>query len=220
MKIRQTLAASAIALAAFGVSAANAGTVLSDNFDSDTPVTTNWLGDATFVPVPATPVLGFPSVDLVGAADGFANLAYMGNTGGVSVDLDGSTGNGNNPAGEIASTMTLAQGNYVVTFLLAGNMRGGPNQTTAVAIGNTVIDITPLSNTQPYMLYTEAFTNVSGKLTFTDLGPSDQEGDLLDNISVTTAVPEPATWAMMLIGFGAVGFMMRGSRRNQSAALT
>ncbi|HWY61451.1 MAG TPA: PEPxxWA-CTERM sorting domain-containing protein [Rhizomicrobium sp.] len=31
----------------------------------------------------------------------------------------------------------------------------------------------------------------------------------------TSGVPEPATWAMMLIGFGAVGFAMRGSRRKQ-----
>jgi hypothetical protein len=35
----------------------------------------------------------------------------------------------------------------------------------------------------------------------------------------TSGVPEPATWAMMLIGFGAVGFMMRGSRRNQQLAV-
>jgi hypothetical protein len=33
-----------------------------------------------------------------------------------------------------------------------------------------------------------------------------------------TAVPEPAVWAMMLIGFGAVGFMMRG--RKQGAVAT
>jgi hypothetical protein len=42
------------------------------------------------------------------------------------------------------------------------------------------------------------------------------------NIGATfaSAVPEPATWAMMLIGFGAVGFMMRGSRNKQDGALT
>jgi hypothetical protein len=36
---------------------------------------------------------------------------------------------------------------------------------------------------------------------------------------VTSAVPEPTTWAMMLIGFGAVGFAMRKrpSRRLQMA---
>ena len=31
---------------------------------------------------------------------------------------------------------------------------------------------------------------------------------------VTSAVPEPTTWAMMLLGFGAVGFGMRRSRQN------
>jgi hypothetical protein len=34
-----------------------------------------------------------------------------------------------------------------------------------------------------------------------------------------SAVPEPATWAMFLVGFGAMGFMMRGSRRKQAAVL-
>lgn len=32
---------------------------------------------------------------------------------------------------------------------------------------------------------------------------------------VTPAVPEPGTWAMMLIGFGAIGFSMRRGRRVQ-----
>ena len=47
---------------------------------------------------------------------------------------------------------------------------------------------------------------------------------ILDNISVNavgpigSAVPEPATWAMMIIGFGAVGSMVRTSRRRQAYA--
>jgi hypothetical protein len=31
----------------------------------------------------------------------------------------------------------------------------------------------------------------------------------LQNVRVTSAIPEPTTWAMMLIGFGAVGYSMR-----------
>lgn len=45
---------------------------------------------------------------------------------------------------------------------------------------------------------------------------------VLDNISInaiSSAVPEPATWAMMIIGFGAVGTMVRTSRRRQAFAL-
>ncbi|MBT9472342.1 MAG: PEPxxWA-CTERM sorting domain-containing protein [Phenylobacterium sp.] len=36
-------------------------------------------------------------------------------------------------------------------------------------------------------------------------------GPLLDNVSigVSSAVPEPATWAMMIMGFGLVGSAMR-----------
>ena len=34
----------------------------------------------------------------------------------------------------------------------------------------------------------------------------------------TDAIPEPATWAVMLIGFGGVGASMRNARRKQAAA--
>jgi hypothetical protein len=36
--------------------------------------------------------------------------------------------------------------------------------------------------------------------------------------SIMAAVPEPATWAMMILGFGGVGFMMRRVRRDQVPA--
>jgi len=35
----------------------------------------------------------------------------------------------------------------------------------------------------------------------------------------TPAVPEPATWAMMLLGFGGIGLTMRRGRRNAKTAL-
>jgi hypothetical protein len=38
------------------------------------------------------------------------------------------------------------------------------------------------------------------------------------NVSLTSSVPEPATWAMFLLGFGGIGFMMRNSRRKGSVA--
>lgn len=39
---------------------------------------------------------------------------------------------------------------------------------------------------------------------------------IIDNIAITTtapAVPEPGTWALMLLGFGAVGYSMRRCRK-------
>jgi hypothetical protein len=41
----------------------------------------------------------------------------------------------------------------------------------------------------------------------------DNHDDFIIRATVTPAVPEPATWAMMLLGFGAVGFTMRRHRR-------
>jgi len=35
--------------------------------------------------------------------------------------------------------------------------------------------------------------------------------------TITPSVPEPATWAMMLLGFGGIGFAMRRRRRNGAA---
>lgn len=36
----------------------------------------------------------------------------------------------------------------------------------------------------------------------------------INNAVVTAAVPEPATWAMMLVGFGGIGFAMRRRKRH------
>ena len=47
----------------------------------------------------------------------------------------------------------------------------------------------------------------------------DNKADIMARVSmVTSAVPEPATWAMMIIGFGAVGTMARASRRRNALA--
>ena len=43
-------------------------------------------------------------------------------------------------------------------------------------------------------------------------GNNSGAGSLGGSITIRQAVPEPATWAMMLIGFGAVGFAMRRRR--------
>jgi len=40
-----------------------------------------------------------------------------------------------------------------------------------------------------------------------------------DDFAFSSGVPEPATWAMMIIGFGGVGSMVRSARRKQALAL-
>ena len=68
------------------------------------------------------------------------------------------------------------------------------------------MDIAPLASNAPWEFVTLYFANVSGPVTFEGLGPSDQQGDLLGTVTVSTAVPEPSTWAMMLLGFVGLGF--------------
>lgn len=43
--------------------------------------------------------------------------------------------------------------------------------------------------------------------------------NLVNSLRVTAAVPEPAAWAMMLVGFGMVGAASRYRRRNVKASL-
>lgn len=81
-------------------------------------------------------------------------------------------------------------------------------------IGGIVLD--PSSTLSGFDQSRLSFT--SDSLFFNFEGLSIQASDRISaNVAfVTSAVPEPATWAMMLLGFGAVGSAMR---RRQKAAM-
>jgi PEP-CTERM motif len=56
----------------------------------------------------------------------------------------------------------------------------------------------------------------SDTLEFRAAGTSDSYGGSLDAVSLTAAVPEPSTWAMMILGFLGIGFLAH--RRNRSSS--
>lgn len=73
----------------------------------------------------------------------------------------------------------------------------------------------------------QSSTRTNGRLTFvadagstiTGLTLSSSQNSLeTDNYGIIAAVPEPATWAMMLVGFGGIGFSMRRKRSQASFA--
>ncbi len=191
------LAAAGILIAGITVSQPSyAAIVLQDNFDAAGPGDhLSWSGDAVFT---STSPPG--SVDLIGVGGSFDLQPGHGSY----VDLDGSTGSGNNPAGQLTSFPSFGAGTYTLTFDLAGNQRTAASQETVVSLGSFSQAFTLASNV-PFTSHSLTFTTITGgQLRFTETGPSDQQGNLLDNV-VLTAVPEPSTWAMMVLGFLGIG---------------
>jgi choice-of-anchor C domain-containing protein len=163
------------------------------------------------------------STSLTGWTIGSGNIDYIGSYWKASdqnrsLDLNGLV------PGSIFQTFNglVAGQSYIVTFDLAGNPAGGPqpkyitastNETTFNAsfdssshspgsMGWTSESFTFVaSGTSDTLTFASATILVSGNGDFpTAFGPA------LDNVSVTP-VPEPSTWAMMIVGFMGIGFM-------------
>jgi hypothetical protein len=72
---------------------------------------------------------------------------------------------------------------------------------------------------------TDSANFTSGLITYNWSGGSIAKGATFDlnfaswnNSNYASGVPEPATWAMFLAGFGGIGFMMRAARRKGAVA--
>ena len=130
------------------------------------------------------------STDAANATIGFSN--FTGDVFGVGGNFFGSNITGAFAAGDVTLTATDADGTVSQTILNAG------------------------------MSSFLGFVSTSG-ITGMTLASSQGNGPLwptADNLTLGgqlgSAVPEPATWAMMIIGFGAVGSMVRNSRRRNA----
>ncbi len=157
----------------------------------------------------------------------FAGFTQSGNTGftgvGAGLGTSGSFGASFGPVGSVGSisqTLTTTAGqSYLISFDLQNLSGGTPNFYQVLFDGAQLFSAT---NSAAFG-YTNFSTNaiasgVSTGLTFNF--QHDPSFFRLDNVSVTAvngAVPEPATWAMMLIGFGAIGASMRRRRKITAA---
>jgi hypothetical protein len=190
--------------------ASQAATVFSNNFNSENGGNTalNYNGFSNFTVSTGT-------VDLVRTGD-FGLICAGG--AGACVDLDGSS----NQAGTMTSTgmLSLAAGNYVLSFALSGNQRGGAADQVTVSLGSLYSETFTLLPTDPFTTFTRAITvgsATTAALSFAASG-GDNIGALLDNVSLeapATAVPEPAPLAVMGLGLAALGMMNRRKRRQK-----
>src|SRR4051794_23577839 len=199
----------------FGIAtAANAQSVTNGSFETGTDP------GASFITLTA------PDNSILGWSVDSGSIDYIGGywpaeDGTRSIDLAG------NSVGSISQliTGTVAGQSYTVNFWASKNPDGGdPLRTGIVSFGGVDMPFAYSSSNSlsdmmwaPYS-FTFLATGSSSSLSFAaDASAGCCYGPALDNVSLAAAVPEPATWAMMLLGFGAVGWQLR--RRRSTLAL-
>ena len=104
---------------------------------------------------------------------------------------------------------------------MGGNQLNAAAKTTVVSLGDWSTIIGPLSGTPTTTMtsYIFSFHTNGGTLSFLEKGPSDEQGNILDDItlSAVSAVPLPAALPLFASGLGVMAWMAR--RKKRKAAL-
>ncbi|MCM0032573.1 PEPxxWA-CTERM sorting domain-containing protein [Sandarakinorhabdus limnophila] len=197
-------------------SGAHAITVTNGSFEQGAAITGGFdlLGAGNTTAITGWTVLGPGGVDYVdnslwGASDGARSVELLGlSSGGVE---------------QVITNQFVIGQKYIMRFDLTANpfAADGQYSATVSVTGAAPVDFNYLktgANAPGNMLYQSfayAFTATSESKTiaFAGIG-SGPLGIVLDNVSIVEAgvVPEPASWAMLLAGFGLTGAMMRRRR--------
>jgi hypothetical protein len=187
-------------------------------------------------------LFGAGTADTTGANGQFGNVKLWGPGDGSANGLTGSPDGGfflasdpvfhNGAISQVVNGLVAGHA-YEVTFSWAGAQQFGFDGPTTegwqVSLGSgpsqsTVpLDVTPNHGFTPWKTTTFEFVadGASDTLSFLALGgPADTLPPfaLLDGVSMRE-VPEPATWTMMILGFGGMGAMIRNRRRLATAAV-
>ncbi len=201
------LAGTTLAMAG-GAQAAN----LINNGSFENPVCTDGAGYCNVASLPSWTVTT-NNVDIVQsgvswgtATDGkqMLDLVGFGSTGGISQDFS-----------------TVANKKYLLKFDYASNGAATTQASVNVTNGSglpTLVTSTQAS-TVGWTTFSQTFvagTTGTNTLSFLETIGGNNGGVFLDNISIS-AVPEPATWALMLVGFGGLGAALRSNRRRVAA---
>lgn len=137
--------------------------------------------------------------------------------GNVFVELD-STQNS-------SMSRVIDAGTYLLSFLYSPRP-GVPANSNGIEVlldgvllapPGTVTDVGGGSTNWSLITSNEFTVGANTTLTFRAVGTSESYGGYVDNITLT-AVPEPASWAMLIAGFGLIGMALR--RRTVRTAVT
>lgn len=113
---------------------------------------------------------------------------------------------------QVVSGLTMGQ-KYTLSYLY-GDRNGGGAQEQDVYFGNQLLGTNSSSGLDSLWAaetYTFVAMATSGNLEFiaNKEGGLASYGNEITNVSLIAAIPEPASWAMMLAGFGIMGLAMR-----------
>jgi hypothetical protein len=227
---------SVVALAALSLcSVAHAGTVLfSEDFDSITSNTLNITGSVA-------------SMDVFGGVDAVVPTNPFGITGLTStvIDLDGTPGPGG--VGKGGFNLVAGRTYTLDFLVGGAQRRSAEDALIVALLSDVSGDLKLLGGTGVFdgidsdlLLSADfaAFAFLAGNTPFTNSSlslravsntgfafriatdSSDNIGPLLDSVSLTETmgvIPEPATWAMLIMGFGVVGIAARRRRTSVTA---
>ncbi|MDB5578010.1 MAG: sorting protein [Bradyrhizobium sp.] len=201
--------------------AASAATVVTESFETGLvpPAIQYGPDQAAFynnnavgpVVIPNFNFLGYAGV-ITSGASGVFNPAPDGNQ---TAFIQAYQGGG----GEIDWLLTgLTTGqSYRLSFSSAGSLIVPSATFTVGGLGLTQTSFTPGTTFSTQNLYFTA-TGTAGQISFVTPGAPGNAASALDSFAIS-AVPEPASWALMLLGFGFLGVALR-RRANVKTSLT
>ena len=208
MTSKSLLAGVALAIIGLAATAAQAATPLYEAPTAEMPTDTS-ITDTFYAPKAGSDLVSF-TIDGYSSLDG--QNPYEDD---FSLKLNNVT--------VLTGTFNLGGGgNNVVLYNpyggTADNVSGNGTAVTWAGGHVVVEDTLPLVAELNHLTFT--YTSLAGKghAGFQGLG---DEGWGIERLTVNgaTAVPEPGTWALMLMGFGGLGATLRGSRRGRGVKL-
>ena len=189
------------ALAGFVPQQAFADIVLSNTPDGQraspfgTPNTTTY-GEIFTAPITGE-LISF-TLHLNGTVGNLIGGVGVWNGGGVSSVIYTSPQTASATTNTFAPNISVVSGVEYVAFLSVDGVSGASGTTTMPTAGNGVVGIDGF-----------AFNNTSAGSTYANntWDGNFPAANALFSATFTTSVPEPSTWAMLLLGFAAIGFM-------------